>query len=103
EDGIRDATVTGVQTCALPIYLPAATFSGQWASCRRKIALATSTSAPAQWRPKRWRHAAGTRSKYSAANRPAATRASSAGNESRQIGRASCREGGYGRGGEGWR
>src|SRR5207245_7337115 len=23
EDGIRDATVTGVQTCALPIYLPA--------------------------------------------------------------------------------
>src|SRR5207245_3382532 len=22
EDGIRDATVTGVQTCALPIYLP---------------------------------------------------------------------------------
>src|SRR5690554_7083805 len=24
EDGIRDADVTGVQTCALPIYLPAA-------------------------------------------------------------------------------
>src|SRR5207245_8758573 len=24
EDGIRDATVTGVQTCALPIYLPPA-------------------------------------------------------------------------------
>src|SRR5689334_23825578 len=23
EDGIRDGTVTGVQTCALPIYLPA--------------------------------------------------------------------------------
>src|SRR5207245_3318979 len=23
EDGIRDATVTGVQTCALPIYCPA--------------------------------------------------------------------------------
>src|SRR3989442_7772089 len=23
EDGIRDADVTGVQTCALPIYLPA--------------------------------------------------------------------------------
>ena len=23
EDGIRDLTVTGVQTCALPIYLPA--------------------------------------------------------------------------------
>src|SRR5207245_7058139 len=22
EDGIRDATVTGVQTCALPIYVP---------------------------------------------------------------------------------
>src|SRR5207245_7163100 len=24
EDGIRDATVTGVQTCALPIFIPGA-------------------------------------------------------------------------------
>src|SRR5207247_9588324 len=56
----------------------AATFSGQCASCRRKIALATSTSAPAQCRPKRRRQAAGTWWKYSAANSPAAARACSA-------------------------
>src|SRR5207245_7610998 len=31
EDGIRDATVTGVQTCALPISVDGiATFSGLW-------------------------------------------------------------------------
>src|SRR5207245_8750212 len=28
EDGIRDATVTGVQTCALPIYTRSSRFSG---------------------------------------------------------------------------
>src|SRR3989337_487607 len=28
EDGIRDATVTGVQTCALPIYHPTQTGRG---------------------------------------------------------------------------
>src|SRR2546425_6747740 len=56
----------------------AATFSGHCASCRRKIALATSTSAPAQCRPKRRRHAPGTQSKYSAANSLAAACACSA-------------------------
>src|SRR5205823_8397998 len=29
EDGIRDKLVTGVQTCALPIYLPAPAIAGQ--------------------------------------------------------------------------
>src|SRR2546430_8064125 len=35
EDGIRDLTVTGVQTCALPIWLPSAR-----PSCHDKISLA---------------------------------------------------------------
>src|SRR5438128_10591021 len=30
EDGIRDATVTGVQTCALPIYYRAGAFHRGW-------------------------------------------------------------------------
>src|SRR5689334_24180855 len=30
EDGIRDGTVTGVQTCALPIFLASACFSSSW-------------------------------------------------------------------------
>src|SRR2546430_6042145 len=38
EDGIRDLTVTGVQTCALPIWLPphwaAAHTTGVTSSCR---------------------------------------------------------------------
>src|SRR5207245_7910958 len=29
EDGIRDATVTGVQTCALPIYLEAVRYQAR--------------------------------------------------------------------------
>src|SRR5205823_9719919 len=29
EDGIRDKLVTGVQTCALPIYAPQLTYSGR--------------------------------------------------------------------------
>src|SRR5260370_29370638 len=40
EDGIRDSSVTGVQTCALPIYMPSL--------CRRLIALRTSTVVPHQ-------------------------------------------------------
>src|SRR6266481_9116946 len=35
EDGIRDGTVTGVQTCALPIYGPARrSLVGTWASVK---------------------------------------------------------------------
>src|SRR5690554_7388139 len=34
EDGIRDADVTGVQTCALPIFAPA---SGRLGGARKKI------------------------------------------------------------------
>src|SRR5206468_8850706 len=30
EDGIRDLIVTGVQTCALPIYVAAAASPNQW-------------------------------------------------------------------------
>ena len=30
EDGIRDVAVTGVQTCALPIYTGAITFGSNW-------------------------------------------------------------------------
>src|SRR5207245_7020750 len=36
EDGIRDATVTGVQTCALPIY-PWAWSRQGWAACSWRI------------------------------------------------------------------
>src|SRR2546430_3684924 len=32
EDGIRDLTVTGVQTCALPIFLAEASWSSTWRS-----------------------------------------------------------------------
>src|SRR5207245_4919439 len=37
EDGIRDATVTGVQTCALPIFLEPAQLGGP----HRQLGLAT--------------------------------------------------------------
>src|SRR2546430_10144951 len=30
EDGIRDLTVTGVQTCALPIFIGALSLAGLW-------------------------------------------------------------------------
>src|SRR2546427_945226 len=39
EDGIRDLTVTGVQTCALPIWL-----------CTRKMALAITASSSTRFR-----------------------------------------------------
>src|SRR2546427_4454522 len=37
EDGIRDLTVTGVQTCALPIYLRMADRHGAEAICHSKM------------------------------------------------------------------
>src|SRR2546421_2870538 len=45
EDGIRDLIVTGVQTCALPIFLPGATFS--------KSSCAASTGRRFDWRKPR--------------------------------------------------
>src|SRR5256886_8710813 len=36
EDGIRDLTVTGVQTCALPIFSTNAVFSGCTPECNRR-------------------------------------------------------------------
>src|SRR5688572_32935494 len=43
EDGIRDLTVTGVQTCALPIYCRGV--AGRWAGCcpRKKRGLGVRT------------------------------------------------------------
>src|SRR5689334_23941113 len=46
EDGIRDGTVTGVQTCALPIYLGTTGFQPwNWESSRPRTGLCDSTSA----------------------------------------------------------
>src|SRR3989454_2549429 len=39
EDGIRDYKVTGVQTCALPIFSSSATFPGLFAVLRRGVGL----------------------------------------------------------------
>src|SRR2546430_4474671 len=36
EDGIRDLTVTGVQTCALPISITLRTSTGRWVSLMRR-------------------------------------------------------------------
>src|SRR5688572_32258440 len=44
EDGIRDLTVTGVQTCALPIYVWGVPFSAAGSSRR------TCPSGPPEWR-----------------------------------------------------
>src|SRR5205085_6906696 len=76
EDGIRDLTVTGVQTCALPIARSAAGpagVSGVAARGHRAALLTAPTGLAPSWGP-------------------------SAGGE---IGRASCRERGEGRGGAG--
>src|SRR2546430_9927829 len=42
EDGIRDLTVTGVQTCALPIYTTNK-FRGDFYECSAKIAVSVTT------------------------------------------------------------
>src|SRR2546429_6250282 len=52
EDGIRDVAVTGVQTCALPIYAPVSLFLcavilSAWFGGIRPGLLATALSAPA--------------------------------------------------------
>src|SRR5256886_9996983 len=48
EDGIRDLTVTGVQTCALPISPSARVSSGAWR--RRSGRSSSSTSTAPSWR-----------------------------------------------------
>src|SRR2546430_5025680 len=45
EDGIRDLTVTGVQTCALPIF-------DRWRAEGRSVTSALSTPRPATFAPK---------------------------------------------------
>src|SRR2546430_3160827 len=79
EDGIRDLTVTGVQTCALPIYVfPAACAA---AGAHAAVARATRTVATLRGTP-RGRGAA----------MPSSRRRSDLPAGSREIGRASCRE-----------
>src|SRR5207245_1537926 len=48
EDGIRDATVTGVQTCALPICCPGPPRARTWAPRARPRASGESAPAPAR-------------------------------------------------------
>src|SRR5207244_5919509 len=101
EDGIRDDLVTGVQTCALPIYLPIASTwagdtlsftSGSRPSCRRCVRFRYS-------RPAAWPAADGLNL--------TASQTLSGGSwgwaPKSQIGRASCREGVRGAGGGGER
>src|SRR5205085_5239109 len=45
EDGIRDLTVTGVQTCALPIWRAAQAYQ----TCRRPTPNGSPFSSPPQW------------------------------------------------------
>src|SRR2546427_3528821 len=52
EDGIRDLTVTGVQTCALPICTPKAC-SKRWPACARRTL--TRSWWAATWRRRRAR------------------------------------------------
>src|SRR5690349_23824516 len=80
EDGIRDLYVTGVQTCALPIYST---------DCRRRDRRACQAGA-ARETPRRPVRA---RSSFACSLvRLADERARTNTSSSRQIGRASCRE-----------
>src|SRR5207253_7949132 len=89
EDGIRDGHVTGVQTCALPIFTSPTTTP--WP---------TAPGAPG----KRAARSA-CRPRPSGSSRPAAawtaSRSPGATKPGRKIGRASCRERGWGAGGGG--
>src|SRR2546430_13617894 len=78
EDGIRDLTVTGVQTCALPISLSA----HERAREPRVRAAHAPRSAAGDRRPRRTRRGD---PRYRASTRPQAEGVV-------QIGRASCRE-----------
>src|SRR2546430_7281583 len=80
EDGIRDLTVTGVQTCALPIWIASIL---RWHHGWLTVAspLYALSSVTTRQRPCSWRCSA----------RKARLRRSRAG-ERAEIGRASCRE-----------
>src|SRR5689334_25362551 len=73
EDGIRDGTVTGVQTCALPISPAAAPARAAAPAARRASAAAPAPAPTARWAA------------------PRAARSAPAGSDDHQIGRASCR------------
>src|SRR5438094_9934340 len=49
EDGIRDRTVTGVQTCALPIWCRARTRPSTCCWCGRATSLSTCRTALSTW------------------------------------------------------
>src|SRR2546427_9503859 len=55
EDGIRDLTVTGVQTCALPISLMAARICGPVSGTSLAVAASAQNTAPAAVRRARCR------------------------------------------------
>src|SRR5690606_40772959 len=84
EDGIRDFHVTGVQTCALPIY--PASMRRRW----KASAMAASSSLPGRGQSARPRASA---QAASSAAFWAAARVSKSWSE--KIGRASCRERGW--------
>src|SRR5690606_41044516 len=83
EDGIRDFHVTGVQTCALPIYL----FHPEWIDKEKEMETKRRTAQPA-------RHGAGTRegrcSLCSAATHPSVGHALEKRSEERRVGKE-CR------------
>src|SRR5690606_40668053 len=86
EDGIRDFHVTGVQTCALPIWFPAAIPALRYARAR----MSPSPRIPAGNRlDMRTGRCAGSKQPLLPAARPARARKHPS---PREIGRASCRE-----------
>src|SRR5207249_5878265 len=90
EDGIRDRNVTGVQTCALPIWQArrevASPAERARAAQRRATAPAAATADPAL------RPMVRTAGRAMAARAPVPRRQMAATPATRQIGRASCRE-----------
>src|SRR5205085_10818548 len=82
EDGIRDLTVTGVQTCALPI----------WTGSARSRSPAD-RGGVGRWRDAHARRSGATAPAFGRGRRPADRDSAIFGRAARQeIGRASCRE-----------
>src|SRR5206468_7242552 len=101
EDGIRDLIVTGVQTCALPIYIldPVRGYRGRW---RRRLDPGFARGRPERRSPKReFSGLFADRWRQDFAARRARLRRCREGDDARQIGRASCRERGWVSEGEG--
>src|SRR5205085_8767773 len=98
EDGIRDLTVTGVQTCALPILAWRVCVTAIWPSSET-LPNAPRGSGQAPWKTPRWkiRSWSGPACSQLASQRPE----SAAVRERLEIGRASCRERVWGSGGGG--